>query len=548
MSCKLPLLNKMHDRVIGLILLSLWVFSDGLLAVAFSQEEKVRVQQVSYDADVLPILQAKCFRCHNGQRAEGGLRLDLKETALKGGDSGQAIISGAPGKSLLLQRINSEDEFERMPQEAAKLSPSEIQVLTSWIQQGLKGIRDVKQSEHWSFLQIKDPAVLAVKDGAWTRNRIDLFVLGMFEQQGIQPAPPALKYQLIRRLSFDLLGVPPTMDEVADFESNQNPDAYEQLVDRLLSDPRFGERWGRHWLDLARYADSGGYEADLPRKIWHYRDWVIRSINQDKSITDFVIEQIGGDLLPEASNETRVASGFHCNAMLDGGVREQAVLDRVNSTGAVFLGLTLECAQCHDHKTDPISQKEYYQLFAFFHGASAVPLDLSSPEIKNQVAKINEQTASWNEQIQKIDVNIKENLEEFVAAALAKPEGIDAAVRALLKLSAESRSEADIAQLESYFQSKHADRTRLITKRDALQSQSPEPETTLVFSQDNRKTYLFVRGNHRQLGEEVQANTPSFLPTIEWEQHRLETPNRVSLGEWIVAQENPLFARVMANR
>ena len=524
----------------------------GLALLAFSVSvpscPHVLAQEVSYDTDVLPILQAKCFRCHNGRRSEGGLQLDLKEAALQGGDSGLAIIPGLAEKSLVLQRVNSEDEFERMPQEAAKLRQEEIQVLTNWIKQGARGLRDVKRTEHWAFQPIIAPAVPPVKDPHWSRNRTDHFVLAMLEGNGLKPTPRALNYQLIRRLSFDLLGVPPTPDEVATFLSDASHNAYEQLVEKLLTDPRFGERWGRHWLDLARYADSGGYEADLPRKIWRYRDWVIRAFNHDKPITEFVIEQIGGDLLPQATEENRIASGFHCNAMLDGGVREQAVLDRVNSTGAVFLGLTLECAQCHDHKTDPVSQKEYYQLYAFFHGASAVPLDLSSPELKNRIAKITQQVAVSNQQIAKIDALIKENLDELAVSTLAKTDEIGPDILTLLKVSSADRSEADVNQLESYFQSKNDERIALIAKRDKLQSQQPEPDTTLVLAQDNRKTHIFVRGNPRQLGEEVESGTPRFLHDIQQPSQPTTFPDRVSLGQWIVASENPLFARVMANR
>ncbi len=505
-------------------------------------------QSVSFDRDVLPLLQAKCFRCHNGQRAEGGLRLDRRDSVLKGGDSGRILISGNAADSLLLERIKSSDESLRMPQEAAQLSAAETGTIARWIEQGIRGLRDVKQTEHWAFQPIRTPSLPTIKDSTWPRNAIDVFVLARMEQAGLKPAPRASRVQLLRRLFFDLLGVPPTIREVEDFESDESENAYQQLVDRLLSDPRFGERWGRHWLDLARYADSAGYEADLPRKIWHYRDWVIRAFNQDKPITDFVVEQIGGDLLPEVTRETRIASGFHCNAMLDGGVREQAVLDRVNSTGAVFLGLTLECAQCHDHKTDPVTQKEYYQLYAFFHGASAVEFDLSSPELKSRIAGVDEQLQTCNQRLAEIDAKIKEHLNSLVAAALQDPDGIDAAILTLLKIPAPQRSEADVAQLESYFQSKDSQRKQLAARRDELQKQRPDSDTTLVFAQDNRPTHIFVRGNPRQLGEQVQSGTPSFLPPIQSDHQASEASNRVALGQWLVAHENPLFARVMINR
>jgi len=516
--------------------------------IFFAAPRHLIAQDVTFDNQVLPILQAKCFRCHNQQRVEGGLQLDLKETALKGGDSGLAIVPGQPAHSLLLQRIKSNDEFERMPQEAARLSNDEISVLTQWVEQGANGLRDVKQTEHWAFKPIRNPELLPVNDRTWPLNSVDHFVLALLEQANLNPAPRAPNHQLIRRLFFDLLGVPPTVVEVAEFESDTSPDAYEQLVERLLADPKFGERWGRHWLDLARYADSGGYEADLPRKIWHYRDWVIEAMNHDKPITKFVIEQIGGDLLPDATVENRVASGFHCNAMLDGGVREQAVLDRVNSTGAVFLGLTLECAQCHDHKTDPISQKEYYQLYSFFHGASAVPLDLSPQELKDRIAEIDQQIASLNEQIAKVDQTIQDSLDELVQSEIKKREVVDRAILALLEIPAEDRSEADISQLVSFFQSADQQRNMLKLRLEEIEKQRPEPETTLVLSQDNRKTHIFVRGDPRQLGEEVTAGTPAFLHSIQNNSLSEQNQNRETLGEWIVARENPLFARVMANR
>lgn len=516
--------------------------------IFFAAPRHLIAQDVTFDNQVLPILQAKCFRCHNQQRVEGGLQLDLKETALKGGDSGLAIVPGQPAHSLLLQRIKSNDEFERMPQEAARLSNDEISVLTQWVEQGANGLRDVKQTEHWAFKPIRNPELLPVNDRTWPLNSVDHFVLALLEQANLNPAPRAPNHQLIRRLFFDLLGVPPTVVEVAEFESDTSPDAYEQLVERLLADPKFGERWGRHWLDLARYADSGGYEADLPRKIWHYRDWVIEAMNHDKPITKFVIEQIGGDLLPDATVENRVASGFHCNAMLDGGVREQAVLDRVNSTGAVFLGLTLECAQCHDHKTDPISQKEYYQLYSFFHGASAVPLDLSPQELKDRIAEIDQQIASLNEQIAKVDQTIQDSLDELVQSEIKKREVVDRAILALLEIPAEDRSEADVSQLVSFFQSADQQRNMLKLRLEEIEKQRPEPETTLVLSQDNRKTHIFVRGDPRQLGEEVTAGTPAFLHSIQNNSLSEQNQNRETLGEWIVARENPLFARVMANR
>lgn len=503
---------------------------------------------VSFDKDVLPIMQAKCFRCHNQQRAEGSLRLDLKASVLQGGDSGPALIASNAEDSLILHRIQASDASIRMPLDAARLSAQEIKTLRSWIDLGAPGLRDVDQTDHWAFIKISRPGLPNVQNPDWAQNAIDRFVLSMAERQGVMPAPAASRRTLIRRLTFDLLGVPPSMEEVSAFESADGSNAYEQLVERLLSDPRFGERWGRHWLDLARYADSSGYEADRPRKIWHYRDWVIDALNQDQPVSEFVIEQFGGDLLPQPTDESRVATGFHCNAMLDPGVRHEAVLDRVNVTGSVFLGLTLGCAQCHDHKTDPVTQKEYYQLYAFFNGASAYPLDLSSEELKEQRQKLNDQITEINQQITAIDQQIKDELNRLVEQQVQDLSGVAEGVVKLLQIPADQRGEPEIAQLEAFFQGQNEDRKQLVSKQGDLQKSMPEADTSLVFAQDNRATHLFVRGDHRQPGEKVVTAGPAFLPLLEWDSQTHERPTRLDLGRWIVSDENPLFARVTVNR
>lgn len=334
---------------------------------------------VSYETDVLPILRAKCYRCHSGRRQEGSLQLDLRNAVLRGGDSGPGLVPGDKEKSLIWQRIVTKEVAERMPLDAARLNEAEIDVISKWIDAGVPGLKDASEQAHWAFQTLPRQIELPrVKDVTWVRNSIDRFVLAEIEKHDLSVAPPAEPARLVRRLHFDLVGLPPAPNVVSTFCSHPSDSAYLRMVDRLLSAPQFGERWGRHWLDLARYADSGGYEADLPRTIWPYRDWVINAFNSDKPIDTFVIEQLGGDLLKNATDQTRIATGFHANAMLDNGVRHEAVFDRVNTTGAVFLGLTLECAQCHDHKTDPISQKEYYQLYAFFNSSFARPVELET--------------------------------------------------------------------------------------------------------------------------------------------------------------------------
>jgi len=328
--------------------------------------------RVDYDRDVGPVLAAKCFRCHGPEKQESGLRLDVRSRALAGGDGGVAIVSGKSADSELIRRVVSSDETFRMPPKGQSLTASQVKLLRSWIDQGAKGIPQtsmISANRHWAFQPIRQPSMPPVSNAAWSRNAIDRFVLAKLEKAGIEPSPEAPRETLIRRLYLDLIGLPPPWERVAAFIADRRPNAYELLVDELLASPRYGERWGRHWLDLARYADSTGYESDKPREIWAYRDWVIKALNADMPFDQFVTEQLAGDLLASATVDQRIATGFHCNAMLDPGVRHESIIDRLNTTGAVFLGLTIGCAQCHTHKTDPLTHREFYQLYAFFNEA-----------------------------------------------------------------------------------------------------------------------------------------------------------------------------------
>ena len=248
-------------------------------------------------------------------------------------------------------------------------------------------------------------------------------MLSRLEAQHLEPAPEADRTTLARRLWLDLTGLLPPADEVARFVADPAPDAYERLVDRLLASPHFGERWGRHWLDLARYADSSGYESDTPRSVWRYRDWVIRAINRDEPFDQFTIEQIAGDLLPNASVEQTIASAFHCNAMLDPGVRHESVLDQVNTTGAVFLGLTVGCAQCHSHKFDPLTQREYYQLYAFFDSADITPFELASPAEKAVRDKAQARVDGAKAARDAYESKLKASVDSWVASLTAERAG-----------------------------------------------------------------------------------------------------------------------------
>jgi mono/diheme cytochrome c family protein len=344
--------------------------------VSAEERQQSRSQpRIDYQQQIAPILATHCLACHGREKQESGLRLDRRDRALAGGDNGRAILPGQAANSEFIQRITATDNAERMPPAGPPLTSSQIELLTRWIDQGAAGLPEASNSEieHWAFRPIRPKVIPVVSGSDWCNNPIDHYVLSQLENRGLTPSPAAAPATLVRRLSLDLLGLPPDWQRVQEFINDVRPDAWERLVDEFLASPHYGERWGRHWLDLARYADSSGYEADTPREIWPYRDWVIAALNRDMPFDQFVTEQIAGDLLPHATEAQHLATGFHCNAMLDPGVRWESIMDRVNTTGTVFLGLTLGCAQCHSHKTDPVSQREYYQLYAFFNEASVTP-------------------------------------------------------------------------------------------------------------------------------------------------------------------------------
>ena len=346
-----------------------------IFAVAFSLAgARARAAaKVDFNRDIRPILSDNCFACHgpDAKQLKGGLRLDLKESAFKAGKSGVApIVPGKPEQSALFQRVTTADADEQMPPKkfGKQLSAAQVELLRGWIAEG------ATYQSHWAFTAPARPALPAVANAQWPRNGIDHFILARLEHEGLQPGAPAEKTTLIRRVSLDLTGIPPTPEEVAAFVADASPRAYEALVDRLLASPRYGERMAMQWLDYARYADSHGFQTDSSRQMWPWRDWVINAFNENKPFDQFTIEQIAGDLLPAPTRAQTVATGFHRNHRIngEGGLiaeewRIENIIDRVETTGLTWLALTLNCCRCHDHKYDPISQREFYQLFAFFN-------------------------------------------------------------------------------------------------------------------------------------------------------------------------------------
>lgn len=356
-------------------------------------------ERVDFLRDVRPILSGHCLKCHgpDEDRREGGLRLDVRDAALAATDSGQrAIVPGKPDESELIRRIFSTDESEMMPPPAVKhpLTDAQKQILRKWIEQG------AEYRPHWAFTPPAPQPLPPVQQADWPRNAVDSFVLARLEREGLKPSPEADRYTLVRRLYLDLIGLPPTPEEADAFVNDASPDAYERLVDRLLASPQYGERWARRWLDLARYADTNGYEKDRPRSIWPYRDWVIRALNADMPFDQFSVEQLAGDMLPDATQDQRIATGFHRNTMLneEGGIDPQefrfyALVDRVNTTSTVWLGLTLGCAQCHTHKYDPIPQQDYYRMLGLLNNAEEPELPVLSDELVARQAELERQIA-----------------------------------------------------------------------------------------------------------------------------------------------------------
>ena len=359
-----------------------------ILALAAALPEKI-----DFNRDVRPILSENCFKCHgfDEKSREADRRLDTRAGALAENEGIKAIVPGKLSDSDLHIRVHSSDRDEKMPppKSGKTLTPRQIAILDKWIEQG--ALYDV----HWAFKPPVRPHVQKIAGENASDSPIDAFIRARLATEGLAPAPAADKPTLIRRVTLDLTGLPPTPAEIDAFVADQSPDAYEKVVDRLLASPHFGEQWGRHWLDAARYADTNGFEKDAPRSIWPYRDWVIQAVNSDMPFDQFTIEQLAGDLRPNATLQQRVASGFLRNSMLneEGGVdpeqfRTEQIIDRVETVGRAYLGLTIQCAQCHDHKYDPITQREYFQFYSFLNNDEEAQMDVPNSEQQRQRADI----------------------------------------------------------------------------------------------------------------------------------------------------------------
>ncbi|HEV2379113.1 MAG TPA: DUF1553 domain-containing protein [Terriglobia bacterium] len=354
-------------------------------------EKSGEAARPDFQQEIQPIFEKNCYACHGPNNQASGFRLDLKDRALAGGNNGKAIVPGKAIESPLYARVAGLGGVSRMPMGGQPLDPALVDKIRRWIDSGAYwpdsvAAKPVDVKKHWAFVSPKLPPVPKVKRSAWPKNPIDNFVLSRLESENLSPSSPADRVTLLRRLSLDLIGLPPTPEEVDAFLADESSRAYEKQVDRLLASPHYGERWGRVWLDAARYADSDGFEKDKQRRVWFYRDWVINALNRDLPYNQFIIEQIAGDLLPHPTQDQIVATGFLRNSMIneEGGIdpeqfRMEAMFDRMDAIGKAMLGLTINCAQCHNHKFDPLLQEEYYRMFAFLNDSHEANMAVYTP-------------------------------------------------------------------------------------------------------------------------------------------------------------------------
>ncbi len=384
-----------------------WIAVYGIVFVCPLSSSAIESPSELFEKKVFPLLKTNCFECHGQEVQHGELRLDAKSVVLKGGKHGPAVVAGKPDQSVLLQRLTSGNEQLRMPLGKEPLKPEEIEWIRSWINQGAPWPDNIGESvksieKHWAFIPPAKPEPPKTQNNDWIKNPIDAFVLDKMRQEGFSPSPKAERKKLIRRMYLDTIGLPPNLEELDKYTNDRRPDWDRHLINDLLASPHYGEKWARHWLDAVRYADTNGYEKDRPREIWAYRDYVIDSLNQDKPFDQFTIEQIAGDLLPNAGLDQLVATGYHRNTMHneEGGVdveefRFESIVDRVSTTSTVFLGLTVACAQCHTHKYDPITQKEYYQFFAYFNNCDEVKVKIPDDEVDKERRKVKQSIQSY---------------------------------------------------------------------------------------------------------------------------------------------------------
>jgi hypothetical protein len=519
-----------------------------------------------FESRIRPVLVDNCFKCHADKKQRGGLRIDSRAALLTGGDQGPALVPGKPDESLLLKAIRHEDELKMPP--TKKLAKEQIADLTQWVRMGAPwpssdapapapGKREFQISErdraHWAFQPIKRPTLPIVKNQQWVRNPIDAFILAKLESRRFAPNPPAAKRELFRRVFYDVTGLPPALREVEQFVADASPDAYEKLVDRLLASPRYGEKWGRHWLDLVRFAETNSYERDGRKpNAWRYRDYVIRAFNDDKPYDRFLREQLAGDEMPDAGADGIIATGYYRLGIWDDEptdheqARYDGLDDIVATTGQVFLGLTVDCARCHDHKIDPIPQKDYYRLLSFFHNINSYRN--GGPTDERPIVSESENQYAFEQKRDELQGTLSVFETDF-RKLYEQIHGKGPEARDLPRLI---RSEgAKLLGGERY--QRYAERRREL---QILVRRKIGGEAALCVTESGSRapdTFVLIRGNAHVKGDKVEPAFPVVLGGVK---PVLSSPptgaktcgRRLALANWIASPANPLTARVMVNR
>lgn len=561
----MKVLNKLFSLFILLLLTNCGINKPEEVEVAY----KKLPEKIDFNFHVRPILSDRCFNCHgpdeNARKAN--LRLDVEESIFKKihGKETFAVVAGQPEKSELVARILSDDPEMVMPSPESNLSltPEEKAILIKWVEQG------AEWKTHWAYTPPEKSNLPNVENPSWPRNEIDFFVLDKMESVGLEPSEEANKETLIRRLSFDVNGLPPTPKEIKAFKNDTSKDAYEKLVDRLLASSRFGERWAWEWLDVSRYADTNGFQGDFTRDMWPWRDWVIEAFNTNMPYDEFTIKQLAGDLLPDAKREDIIATAFNRNHPYNtegGTIPEETrvvnVFDRVETTGTTWLGLTMNCARCHDHKYDAITQKEYYQLFDYFNqtseeggnwGGQIKPvLNLSPKERIDEMAQIQKYIDLLVEKVDSFETKKFPRDAGLPVSESEVAKGLNGLDPRILLKPAGLRGTGGIQQLTQYFKSRDQQYGGLLEK--TLKKMKAHDElaktSTMVMVMDEleepRTTYILNRGgyNNPQLEDTIFRDVPAVLPPLPNE----IANNRLALAKWLVSEEQPLTARVTVNR
>jgi hypothetical protein len=540
------------------------------LVLLLSTASPAPAAPLDFNRDIRPILAENCFYCHgqDSNKRQADLRLDVRDAALES----EAFVPHDAAASQLVKRIHSTDPDQQMPPPNSNrhLSPEQKKLLEQWISEG------AAYAQHWAYVAPVRPALPEVKRAEWVRNAIDPFVLAKLEAEGLAPSPEADRATLIRRLSIDLLGLPPTPAEVDAFGADNDPAAYEKLVERLFASPHYGERMALPWLDAARFADSNGFQQDGDTWQWIWRDWVVRALNDDLPFDQFTTWQLAGDLLPNATVDQKIASGFNRNHLLNGeggAIPEEQrwviLFDRMDTTATTWLGLTMACVQCHDHKYDPLTQRDYYSMLDAFNRVpeSGTPqffssrirvgnpvIELPTPQNQAKIAEFESQIAAAN-----VDAKIASDAAyQGWLAGLGEGKGLPDPLPALLQKPENQRSDEEKKTLEQGLNKHFNEKVRPglvgklppLAKVDSLQKQlagykaDQIPRVMVMSDAQPRETKILSRGEYLNPTEKVSFNTPAFLPPLP----QGAPANRLGLAQWLLAPQQPLTARVQVNR